>query len=392
MSSRNFTSGIILVLFLFLWSADAAFGANCEWIGRGPNNRWSTAANWQACNNAAPKNGDNLIFHRIEQQMANENDIPGLSVGTITFWEPTDEPHEISGLPVTVTTTVRVRDEPQAGHEVILRLPMVMGPNSTITLDTPELRLSMRGPLTAISFLVNGRGTLELFNVANDWSTLRLTDATLRLGAPGAVPIRTINMDGTATLDLNDLNTTMGRLVGNLNAAARIRLGAATLTIEQDQAAVFIGTISGSGGLVKNGPGRLVLRRSLFLPGANTYTGTTTVNAGTLELAHDDNTVCIPGPLVINGGSVSFAGDHEIADTAPVTVNAPGRLSLTGFRDTIGSLSGNGAVQLGMGTGALSIGGDNISTTFTGTFSAFPATPGVELLNEVRDGHAHTHG
>ena len=385
MSRRIFTPGILLLPVLLLGQAGAAFGANCEWSGKGPDNRWSTAANWAACNNAAPKNGDSLIFQRTSDRMASENDIAALSLTNLTFWEPANAPYDISGLPLQVTTTIRLRDEPQVGHEVILRLPIAIG-GGTITLDTPELRLSMRGPLTGAGIFLTGRGTLALFNASNDWTALQATDATILLAGPGALPARDVRLVGAATLDLNDLNASIRRLVGDSNASASIRLGTGILTVEQADAAAFTGIISGRGGLVKNGPGRLVLRRSLTAPGPNTYTGPTIVNAGALSCAHDDNTVCIPGPLVVNGGAAEMTGDHEIADSARVTVNAPGRFALAGFRDAIGSLAGNGRVSLGAGPGVLSIGGDNTSTTFAGTFDAFPSMPGMELLNKIGTG------
>ena len=66
----------------------------------------------------------------------------------------------------------------------------------------------------------------------------------------------------------------------------------------------FGGVISGSGGLIVNGPGGVTL--SNF----NTYTGGTTVNGGTLNLEAGGETGAIRGVLTINpGATVELAGN-----------------------------------------------------------------------------------
>lgn len=79
----------------------------------------------------------------------------------------------------------------------------------------------------------------------------------------------------------------------------------------------FQGLDTGTGSVIKDGAGRLTFG------GSNTYTGTTTVNAGTLE---------------VRGGSA-------LSDTAQVIVNAGGTLRLIGS-ETIGGLTGVGSVSL----------------------------------------------
>src|SRR5262249_45198417 len=103
------------------------------------------------------------------------------------------------------------------------------------------------------------------------------------------------------------------------NASTRLTLG---------------GVISGSGGLLKAGPG--ILRLSGV--SANSYTGLTTVSAGTLEL-NKSTTPAVPGDLTINSGGTArhFAND-QIANTSTVTVNAGGAFNLNNFFDEIGPL------------------------------------------------------
>jgi T5SS/PEP-CTERM-associated repeat protein/autotransporter-associated beta strand protein len=98
--------------------------------------------------------------------------------------------------------------------------------------------------------------------------------------------------------------------------------------------------LGGAGGLSKSGAGILAMT------GTNSYTGGTTIDAGTLRLTN---------------------GSERLADTGAVQVNAAGTLELTaGLTETIGGLSGTGTVYL-TGTGsALRVGGGDSTATFDG--------------------------
>jgi autotransporter-associated beta strand protein len=123
-------------------------------------------------------------------------------------------------------------------------------------------------------------------------------------------------------------------------------------------------------GLTFDGPGTLSFDGS----GANTYTGPTTVNGGTLAL--NRSALTIPGPLTIGNGTapatVIARGSYAIARDADVTVNAgTGSATNAGVLNVqavtpIGSLSGGGVVQ----GSNLYITGSK-STTFSGTFQNF---------------------
>lgn len=107
----------------------------------------------------------------------------------------------------------------------------------------------------------------------------------------------------------------------------------------------LLGIVSGSGYLQKNGSGTLILGA------ANTYIGTTTINAGTLQL-----------------------GAHNaIPQTSTVTLGSDATLDLAGYSDTIAKYSGSGtlAMKLQPGvtnmtvTGNASIGSSYLYATFS---------------------------
>ncbi|MBW8780616.1 MAG: autotransporter-associated beta strand repeat-containing protein [Verrucomicrobia bacterium] len=104
-----------------------------------------------------------------------------------------------------------------------------------------------------------------------------------------------------------------------------------------------------AGNLIKNGTGVVILANT---SGTNTYSGTTTINAGTLRA----------------GAANAFSPNSAItlANTAGAT------LDLNSFNNTIGSLAGGGTsggnVTLGGGN-TLTTGDNNLSTTFAGVIS-----------------------
>jgi autotransporter-associated beta strand protein len=109
--------------------------------------------------------------------------------------------------------------------------------------------------------------------------------------------------------------------------------------------------------LTKAGNGVLMLNQS------NTYSGTTTLEAGTLHVGAD--TSCGTGPLVLNGGT--FASDSG-ASRAPVNnVTMGGNVTLGQSSGGTGALTFTGALDLGGTTRMFTI--NNANTTFAGVVS-----------------------
>jgi formylglycine-generating enzyme len=107
---------------------------------------------------------------------------------------------------------------------------------------------------------------------------------------------------------------------------------------------VVNGTLSGSGNLVKNGPGALLLNN------AQTYTGTTLVNSGTLTLGN------------------AAALDHSTFDSSGAGTLSFGSLTAASF----GGLRGDGNLFLANSASAavsLTVGAGGANSTFSGTLA-----------------------
>jgi autotransporter-associated beta strand protein len=107
--------------------------------------------------------------------------------------------------------------------------------------------------------------------------------------------------------------------------------------------------ISGTGGIIKDGDGNMVLQGAT----ANTYTGGTTINAGTLTLSKTAGTNAIAsGTVTVNsGGTLLMGASNQMA--AGVNINlAGGTLNTAGFSDVLGTLTLSGSSTMDMGAGA----------------------------------------
>lgn len=135
--------------------------------------------------------------------------------------------------------------------------------------------------------------------------------------------------------------------------------GGFTLTVSGNGTVGLDGSISGSGGVTKNGTGTLSYGGGT----ANTYSGATLVNSGTLLLTKTiANGGVVANTLTIGDGSgaagsavVRLATNSQIPDTPDIVINADGLLDLNDIHEVIGdSLTLNdGEIQ--MGTGVLTL-------------------------------------
>ncbi|MFO0815768.1 MAG: autotransporter-associated beta strand repeat-containing protein [Gemmatales bacterium] len=153
----------------------------------------------------------------------------------------------------------------------------------------------------------------------------------------------TLQVTGT-TFTSTPRTITWGTSGGGFDIAS----AANTFTVSQD--------LTSGGSLTKLGTGTLVLS------GANTYTGGTFLNAGTLSVGSDGNLGTGTGGLTFNGGSLRATG--TFTTNRATTLNGNGSFEVTGSNTLTHSavISGAGGLTKA-GTGTLVLSGAN---TYTG--------------------------
>lgn len=146
---------------------------------------------------------------------------------------------------------------------------------------------------------------------------------------------------GTTTISEGTFQLGTGGTTGKLDTSSQI-ITNGTFAVNRSNTVTqgtdfYSGAISGTGGVTQAGTGTLILNV------ANTYTGTTSVAAGTLKL-----------------GAAGVIADTSALDVA-------GTFDMNAKNETVGSLAGAGTVtSSAAGAITLTVGGDNTSTTFSG--------------------------
>jgi autotransporter-associated beta strand protein len=178
---------------------------------------------------------------------------------------------------------------------------------------------------------------------------------------------------GTATASsytfTNNSTTNSLTFAGAIQGGTGGTAGAKTLTIGGAGAITINGTIANGGAtslaLTKNGNGTLTLTAS------NSYTGTTTINGGTLVLGHATDTLSNTGFVDIVSGTLSLGNNSDtvgnvVLETGSLT-GTGGTLTATNYDMRSGTvtanLAGNGTALFKSGSGGLSLTGTN---TYTG--------------------------
>lgn len=383
-------------------------GAVRDWIVDGSGS-WANSANW---NGTFPNaTGATANFNTVLSAPATVTLDGSKTVGAITFLSGTngytiaagsggslifdngasgssilngDGTHTISA-PVTLTTDTVINT---AAIDDSITLSDVISGGGDLEKTGPG-SLSLLGSNTFTGLLTVSGGTVNFANGGLGAGNLLLSGSKL-VWEPGNsqdISNRTITLADNVTLDIGSNDVTLADPIGN----------------------------SGLADVVKEGEGKLTLN------GDATFTGTTTISAGTLQLGSGGATGSVPGDIVNNGGLIvnhsgAFAIPGTISGTGTFAHNGNGTLDLQAAntfsgQTTIGHASGvlnlfspqglqgstlnysssggtlsfdiNTTATLGAIEGdkslaltntlaggvALTVGGNNATTTYTGVFS-----------------------
>lgn len=337
------------------YSGNIAFTGGTLQYGSGITTDWSSRIANSSGAIAVDTNGNNVTF---ASSLANTNTggLTKTGSGTLTL---------STGNSYTGNTTV-------SGGTINIRNATSLGSGSATVNSGATLEIQ-GGGVTASNAVTLAGGTLR--NVSGD--------------------VNWFNGNIALTADSTINSATAGDRLYVGTTGTTINLGTNTLTVDGPGKTVFIGAMGTgtAGNLVVNSTGEVWLNSQWQV---NNFTGTTTVNRGTLVLATNNavgfRNTTIRGDITIGNGTDSATllyatgyGIEKLADSVNVTVNRYGTFNLNNTYETINGLTLNGGTIALGNTGTLVLNGDvNVGSspdTATVTGYQFWLTPAAGNRN-----------
>lgn len=223
---------------------------------------------------------------------------------------------------------------------------------------------------------INGPGTITL-NASTSPSSqgFVVNGGLLRFGGTFAMASsRPLKVANAAMIDMNGISLsstapangadTLEDINGAGGTITNTSATVSTLTLSSNSTAsgtrTFSGTITGNINFLRQ---TATSSLTQVLVGQNTYTGTTTINSGTIQLGANN---ALPTTTALSVNSIAMIGS--------TTVTAPSTLNLAGFNQTVASLSGTIAgnaatiTNTGFTTSTLTVNG-SAATSFAGSIA-----------------------
>lgn len=362
--SRRFLpvrASALIVVVALAQVPGAALAASGTWFGT-TNTTWNTATNWAASGSgpipgsASPSitNGDTVTFNNAgNSNVAFGPPSAGFNVKNVTFTSNAVAAYTLGSNTnyFTLTDGGTIQITSSAANNVVERFSLVKLAGTTYTfqndknntgtilrfqgspiavtgLNTAATTLTLTGSGTGANLIIGviENGLSSSMGITKSGSTIWRFDGANTYTGPTAIDLGTLRAGGSSStafgnnsaitlanavafLDLNDLNQTIGSLAGGGASGGNVLLGSGTLTTGGNNANTsYGGVISGTGGLTKIGNGKQILS------GANSYSGTTTVSAGILQIdssSTGQGNYSVAGTLG-GGGTIGLAADKKI--------------------------------------------------------------------------------
>ncbi len=287
------------------------------WNGAGENSQWTNTANW---NGPAPTNSQALIFQGIARRVNTNNALA--TAGQIGL---NNAGFSIGGNPLNL-----------AGGIVSYGLNTWNVPG---TLTTPQTFWSSVGMLLFGGALnLNGQAlTVDGTDDILFAGALSGSGSILKQGTGNLIVSGTNSLTATVRVNSGMLQIGNGGGSGDIGTAAVTNNGA--VKFFRTNSFPFANVISGSGSVVQSGAG------TVTVTGSNTYSGTTTISAGTLALSGGDNRLPTNTTVIFSANATFNVGTNsqtlsavDLYDNVTAVVTGAG-----------GTLMANGAADFRIG-------------------------------------------
>ncbi len=322
--------------------------------------RWATTSG--STPNTAWTAGKDAVFEGSPGVVAVASD--GVSsVNSIAFHT---DGYTLTGGPITMTGTGGISTATSAGTDIV---------NSVLG--------------GSVGLNKGGDGTLIL-GAANTFTGFtRINGGTLQLAHGNALQNSTLdyNTDGGVISFGNLTNVTLGGLQGSQDLSLINSVGGnVTLSVGNNNAStVYKGVLSGGGGLTKIGSG------ALTFSGTNTYTGTTTVQSGSLQFNNASATTNVLTNVnaIAHTGGTNVSNGFLVLDYSANTGSESGLVSevqsllKTAYNGGAGSFQAGHDYQLYSAAASNTVGLGWVDNTTTHQVTVMPALYGDANLDGV---------
>jgi autotransporter-associated beta strand protein len=328
---------------------------------------WTTGANWSS--NTVPNATDTAyIDHGGTSSVTSLSEVASLVIGSTNG--------AVGGTLSLATGGVLTAASVSVGGSnglVVFNGGRLETPTITFSNTNAAIVFNQAGELTVTSAISGegrlrqlGAGTTTVLGANTFTGGTVISNGALLIGEAGSLGAGAVTFSGDGALSFGD-NMTFTNGISTTTAAAGFEVDKLTTV-------ALTGGISGTGGIAKTGAGDLVFSN------ANTYSGTTAINDGTLSLAGANGS--LGAGAVTNNGILSI--DRSNAMTLSNAMSGSGFLvknSATTLTVT-GDLTHTGGTEINAGTVRV---GDGGSTGSLGTGGSI-ANKGSLVFNRSDDG------
>ena len=343
LSSRLITAGAFVDDGMGSITIDLGYVTN-TWTG-GLNNVWDIGgtANWSNSKDSVFQNGDDVIFADGPANLAPTLGAD-ITAGSVIFSNTTGTDYTLNSAAAETLTTAGALSVTGAGN-VTINAKLSAGGGIVISGSGNTV---INGELSGSGGLVqSGTGTTVLTGINTFSGGVVITDGTLRLsdesnlGAdPAAFSARQLVIDGAGAT----LTAVASFTIDDGNRGIFLGGGGARIETDADITLTIARAIDGIGSLDKTGDGMLELTA------ANTYTGITTVSAGTLRVTDAALTADRSYGTIATGATLEFNYTSGAKSAGVVNLSGGGTFIKTGA----GALTQtSGGATIAMDAGAL---------------------------------------
>ncbi|MEN9468859.1 MAG: hypothetical protein RL630_592, partial [Verrucomicrobiota bacterium] len=345
------------------------------WLGSAGDS-WTAANNWSSNATGTPTADftadSDIVFSATGSSNETSTNLGGdQTIASLTI--NATGPVGISGGNLTIDGTTAQAIAVEAGNLTISSPVILAGSATTITANQSTSVASITaanglvfdgtssasiGAITANGSLQKlGSGTTTLTGNNTYTGNTTISEGTLALSANGTLGNSTVGISG-GTLDMGgkSLTNALGTLTGGELANGTLTNNGSSFNLQNG---TISATLAGTNGVNKTTSG------TVTLSGSNTYNGTTSINAGTLQIGNDSG-LGSSGNITFGGGTLQY-GSGITADLSSRIKNSNSTIAIDTGGNTVSYSSSINATNSGgltkLGNGTLSLNGNN---TYTG--------------------------